>query len=146
MFVCQSRAQPATEASMQANREAGSAICWVDVSDQAAGHGLAAQVCISMEAWRNAVYAVREPGDRLDPVREHWRMGRLLEEVSCAVAREDPTRLPTEFTLALHEGFDRLRSLALPGARLRVRVERDNEAPEVWVDMERARGNAALEH
>ncbi|HWA12664.1 MAG TPA: hypothetical protein VHA15_06200 [Burkholderiales bacterium] len=131
---------------MRANREAGSAFGWVDVSDQAAGHGLDAQVCISVEAWRNAVYAVREPCDRLDPVRENWRMGRLLEEVSCAVAREDPAGRPREFTLALHEGFDRLRSLALPGARLRVRVERDNQAPEVWVDMEGARGGAALGH
>jgi hypothetical protein len=131
---------------MRANRGTGGEVRWVDVSDQAAGHGLEAQVCISVEAWRNAVYAVREPGDRLDPVREHWRMGRLLEEVSCALARENPAGRPREFTLALHEGFDRLRSLALPGARLRVRVERDNQAPEVWVDMERARGNPALEH
>lgn len=131
---------------MQANRVTGSAIGWVDVSRQAAGHGLDGQVCISTEAWRNAVYAVSEPRDRLDPVRENWRMGRLLEEVSCAVAREAPRSAPREFTLALHEGFDRLRSLALPGAQLRVRVACDNDEPEVWVEMDEARGKAALEH
>ena len=130
---------------MQANRADGSAIGWVDVSRQAAGHGLDGQVCISREAWRNAVYEVREPGDRMDPVRESWRMNRLLEEVSCAVGREILGDTPREFSLALHEGFDRLRSLSLPGAHLRVRVAHDKDSPEIWVDVDEGR-KAALEH
>lgn len=85
-------------------------------------------------------------------------MNRLLEEVSSALAHENEgaayedfdaapfDATPREFTLALHEGFDRLRSLALPAARLKIRVERDHDAPEVWVDVERARTRAALEH
>ena len=131
---------------MHANRGTGRAMGWVDVSQQAAGHGLDGQVCISREAWRNAVYEVREPGDRLDPVRESWRMSRLLEEVSCAVGREVFGYAPREFTLSLHEGFDRLRSLTLPGARLRVWVERDHDWPEIWVDVDETRSQLSLEH
>lgn len=109
---------------------------WVDVSQHAAGHGLAAQVCITHAAWMDAVYFVREVGDRLDPVRENWRMGRLIEEVSCAVStRTNPGA--SEFTLSLEEGFDRLRSLALPAAELHVRIDREHEAPEIWVDVAR---------
>lgn len=109
---------------------------WVDVSQHAAGHGLAAQVCITHAAWMDAVYFVREVGDRLDPVRENWRMGRLIEEVSCAVSTHNSPGA-SEFTLSLEEGFDRLRSLALPAAELHVRIERDHEAPEIWVDVAR---------
>ena len=59
---------------------------WVDLSRHAAGHGLAAQLCITRAAWKDAVYFVDEDRDRLDPVRENWRMGRFIEEVSCAVS------------------------------------------------------------
>lgn len=112
---------------------------WVDVSQHAAGHGLAAQVCITHAAWMDAVYCVREAGDRLDPVRENWRMGRLIEEVSCAVsARARPGVQPSEFTLSLEEGFDRLRSLELPAAQLRVRIEHEHASPEIWVDVARS--------
>lgn len=112
---------------------------WVNVSQHAAGHGLAAQVCITHAAWLDAVYFVREAGDRLDPIRENWRMGRLIEEVSSAVsARHNPGTSASEFTLSLAEGFDRLRSLALPAAELHVRIERDHDAPEIWVDIVRS--------
>ena len=36
---------------------------WVNVSNHAAGHALAAQVCITQAAWMNAVYFVRPPPD-----------------------------------------------------------------------------------
>lgn len=111
---------------------------WVDVSQHAADHGLAAQVCITHAAWMDAVYFVREADDRFDPVRENWRMGRLIEEVSCAVsARGRPGAMPNEFTLSLEEGFDRLRSLALPAAQLHVRIEHEDRSPEIWVDVAR---------
>jgi hypothetical protein len=122
---------------MEANPRINDSSCsWVDVSDLAAGGGLAAQVCISRAAWLDAVYLVREAGDRLDPVRENWRMRRLLEEVCSAVdTRGGPGPDAHEFTLSLEEGFDRLRCLALPGARLKVRVEHEHDSPEIWVDV-----------
>jgi hypothetical protein len=114
---------------------------WVDVSRRAASHGLAGQVCITHAAWMYAVYFVRDPDDRLDPVRENWRMGRLIEEVSCAMsARIRPGPDPSEFTLSLEEGFDRLRSLELPAAQLHVRVEHDHASLEIWVDVARSDG------
>lgn len=128
---------------MQANpviSSSSSAACaptvWVNVSQHAADHGLAAQVCITHAAWMDAVYFVREADDRFDPVRENWRMGRLIEEVSCAVsARARPGGMRNEFMLSLEEGFDRLRSLALPAAQLHVRIEHEDESPEIWVDV-----------
>lgn len=109
---------------------------WVNVSNHAAGHGLAAQVFITRAAWMNAVYFVRLPDDRFDPVRENWRMGRLIEEVCCAMsARKCPGVGPSEFTLSLVEGFDRLRSLELPAAQLHVRIEHQHASPEIWVDV-----------
>ncbi len=124
------------------NSSAGEpATVWMDVSQHAAGHGLAAQVCITHAAWMDAVYSVRKADDRLDPVRENWRMGRLIEEVSCAMsARARFGGGPSEFTLSLEEGFDRLRSLELPAAQLHVRIGRAHAAPEIWVDVARSDG------
>ena len=114
---------------------------WMDVSQHAAGHGLAAQVCITRAAWMDAVYFVHKADDRLDPVRENWRMGRLIEEVSCAMsARAHPGADSSEFTLSLENGFDRLRALELPAAQLHVRIGHEHAAPEIWVDVARNGG------
>lgn len=75
---------------------------WVNVSNHSAGLRLAARVWISRAAWMNAVYFVRQREDRFDPVRENWRMGRLIEELCCAMAaRECPGLGPSAFTLSL---------------------------------------------
>jgi len=109
---------------------------WVDVTPHAALHGFSGPVSITHAAWMDAVYFVDDVGDRLDPVRENWRLGRLLEEVSRAVAALAPQcHRVIEFTLALREGSDRLRSLSLPGARLQVRVDREAGRAAVWVDV-----------
>lgn len=109
---------------------------WVNVSNHSAGLRLAARVWISRAAWMNAVYFVRQREDRFDPVRENWRMGRLIEEVCCAMsARKCPGIGPSELTLSLVAGFDRLRSLELPAAQLHVRIEHQHASPEIWVDV-----------
>jgi hypothetical protein len=113
---------------------------WVDVSQHAALHGFSGPVSMTHAAWMDAVYFVDDLGDRLDPVRENWRLGRALEEVSRAVENRVRHGAMDEFTLSLREGFDRLRSLSLPSAHLRVRVDRDHGLPEVWVDVSREPG------
>lgn len=111
---------------------------WVDVSQHAAQHGFSGPVSITHAAWMDAVYFVDDLGDRLDPVRENWRLGRVLEEVSLAVAALAPQEHRViEFTLGLREGFDRLRSLTLPCARLQVRVDREAGRAAVWLDVAR---------
>ena len=109
---------------------------WVDLTRHAAGHGFPGPVCMTHQAWMDAVYFVDDLGDRLDPIRENWRLGRVLEELSHAMGGRIEAGMAAEFTLVLREGFDRLRSLSLPSARLHVCIENASGLPEVWVDVD----------
>jgi hypothetical protein len=115
---------------------------WVDVSRHAIHHGFSGPVFMTHAAWMDSVYFVDDLADRLDPVRENWRLGRVLEEVSRAVQAHashgnGPETATSAFSLSLKEGSDRLRSLSLPAAHLLVRTDHLGSAPTVRVDVHR---------
>lgn len=118
---------------------------WVDVSSQAADQGFAAQVHLSRAAWMAAVYFVRDLKDRLDPVRENWRLGRLLQEVGAAIStRARVSKQRSDLPVYLVDGFDRLRSLELPGAQLLVRIDRTGVTPGIWIGVARDAADAGV--
>ncbi len=132
------RVSPVTDGDPGAPERNG----WVDVSRHATHHGFSGPVFMTHAAWMGSVYFVDDLADRLDPVRENWRLGRVLEEVSRAVQAyatlgKAPPTATSAFSLSLKEGSDRLRSLSLPAAHLLVQMDQMENGPTIRVDVHR---------